>query len=153
MVGKKDIFAIHTNLVAMEFFASVSGIYVLNLTVVVVDFDQRAWEKGKDMPSFAVCCFYISLLLQILGFSLYFTGFLPLSHISKYEGDSRRNTCQWHGRETNYLANETRPGQGAERKRLVFMVVDALREDFVFKGGQMPFLQSLINDKKTIRYV
>ena len=105
------------------------------------------------MPTFAVCYFYISLLLQILGFFLYFTGFLPISHVSKYEGDSTSKVCQQQGRGLNHLANETRLSQRAERKRLVLMVVDALREDFVFKGTQMPFLQNLINDKKTIRYV
>ena len=101
------------------------------------------------MSSYSISCFYLSLVLQICGIFFFFTGFLPVSPISNYQGDASSKTCNRKARVQNATHTEDR----ADGKKLVLMVVDALREDFVFKGNSMPFLQRLIKDKKTIRYV
>ena len=72
-----------------------------------------------------------------------------MSPISKYQGDASSKTCNMKALAQNVTHIEDK----VVGKKLVVMVVDALREDFVFKGNRMPFLQRLIKDKKTIRYV
>ena len=99
------------------------------------------------MSSVSIYCFYFSILLQICGLFFFFIGFLPTSSTDKYKGDAAEKTCKVEvNMETSQQVND-----GSKQKKLVLMVVDALREDFVFKGNRMPFLQKLIHDKKTIR--
>ena len=97
--------------------------------------------------------FYFSILLQICGLFLFFMGFLPMNPMDQYKGDDSKLACKRYSKEKeNTASHNGDDGQRLKRKKLVLMVVDALREDFTFKGNHLPYLQRLIRENKTLRF-
>lgn len=74
-----------------------------------------------------------------------------MSPIEKHSGDDTMQMCSKSVEKGHLYANQKGNSNGVKKKKMVLMIVDALREDFVFKGNRMPYLQKLVRENKTIR--
>ena len=91
--------------------------------------------------------FVLTLLLYLSGCVLFFNGFLPKTNHQSEKKNSKQNYDI--------------PKRSADLRkidRVVFVLIDALREDFVFNKlsnlpKRMPFLQKMIEQNKTFSYI
>ena len=99
---------------------------------------------------------YLSVLGQICGLCLFFLGFMPINLRNlDVEVDGSRSSChaKVHDGIKPHEKISTMGEENPSSTKLVLMVVDALREDFVFTGNRMPYTQKLIQQGKTLRLV
>ena len=116
------------------------------------------------MASLAV--FYSSAFCHLLGLTFFFFGFLPTKPItysnSDHESTKIRDVWQWkkdaqQEEKVQFLEEEQsskkKTGSMARQpfSKLVIMIIDALREDFVFENRNMSFISNLLKSNETFR--
>eukprot|EP00112_Aurelia_sp_Birch-Aquarium-sp1_P011801 Seg2482.3 transcript_id=Seg2482.3/GoldUCD/mRNA.D3Y31 product="GPI ethanolamine phosphate transferase 2" protein_id=Seg2482.3/GoldUCD/D3Y31 len=119
------------------------------------------------MASLAV--FFSLVFCHLLGLAFFFFGFLPTKPIiySKNDHESKKIGDVWQWKEQTQQQDEKGKFQEEEQSfkkhkesmvtqpfsKLIIMIIDALREDFVFRDSRMPFLTDLLKSNKTFSFV
>lgn len=102
----------------------------------------------EKQPKFYFALFYLFILIHTLGSYLFYKGFLPNSGGRHHELEETSNADS---------VNKNNHGWPNEYNRLIFILIDAFRDDFVFgekpRANFMPFLQNKIDESKTFSYV
>ena len=102
---------------------------------------------ARILPRLAFCS-----ALQIIGLLLFLRGFIPLKPVGS-EVRVHKDAGADGGNSTNQWNSNQR--QNPKFSRLVIMLIDALRADFVFglQNKYTPYLSTLIRRNETLRYV
>ena len=113
--------------------------------------------------------FYILTLCHLLGLTFFFFGFLPTKPIinSKNDHDPKKTRDVWQWKKAQHQEEKVLFPEEQEQSlkkqtgsmvmqpfsKLVIMIIDALREDFVFESKKMPFTLNLLRSNQTFRYM
>lgn len=106
--------------------------------------------KMEPLSKSYLVLFYFIFLIHSFGSYIFYKGFLPNS--------SKTGTAAFHHHES-YSIHTLRENIEWSKKydRLIFVLIDALRADFVFTEKSqlkfMPFLQNKVKDNKTFSYI
>ena len=114
----------------------------------------------------SLAVFYSLAFCHLLGLAFFFFGFLPTKPIiysnNDHESTKIGDVWQWKKDAQQEKVQFLEEEQSSKKKtgsmamqpfsKLVIMIIDALREDFVFENRNMLFTSNLLKHNETFRY-